>query len=58
VLSADGVIAQPNRLRSGGLECTLSAHAQRARVRLGCWGLTQSGLASSMSMMGIPSSTA
>jgi hypothetical protein len=57
VLGSDRVMPETNRLRPSALQGTLSLGAQRMRIHSGCWGLTQSGLASSISMMGIPSST-
>jgi hypothetical protein len=58
VLGADGVMSQPLGLRPRVLERALDGRAQRARVEAGNGIGTQSGLASSMSMMGMPSSTA
>jgi hypothetical protein len=61
VLSADGIMPQAPRLSPCILERPLRLGAQRVRVKAGwrmrAWWLTQSGLASSISMMGMPSST-
>jgi hypothetical protein len=58
VLGADGVMAQPRRLLASFLERPLGAGAQGVRIdaRSGR-RLAQRGFASSISMMGIPSST-
>jgi hypothetical protein len=58
VLGADGVVTQPLGLRPRVIERALDRRAQRARLEMGNGIGTQSGLASSMSMMGMPSSTA
>jgi hypothetical protein len=58
VLGADGVVTQPLGLGPRVVERALDRRAQRARVETGNGIGTQSGLASSMSMMGMPSSTA
>ncbi len=58
VLGADGVMAQSLGLRPRFVERALNRGAQRAGVETGNGIGTQRGLASSMSMMGMPSSTA
>jgi hypothetical protein len=58
VLGPDGVVTQPLGLRPRVLQRPLDRRAQRARVETGNGFGAQSGLASSMSMMGMPSSTA
>jgi hypothetical protein len=58
VLGADGVMTQPLSLGPRVVERALDRRAQRARVETGNGIWIQSGLASSMSMMGMPSSTA
>ena len=58
VLGTDGVMAQPLGLGPRIVEGALNRGAQRAGVEAGNGIGTQRGLASSMSMMGMPSSTA
>ena len=59
VLGTDGVMTQALGLRPRVLERALDRRAQCARVETEGNGIgSQSGLASSMSMMGMPSSTA
>ena len=58
VLRADRIVAQPLGLIPRLGERLLGALAQRMRLDAGCRVGGQSGLASSMSMIGMPSSTA
>jgi hypothetical protein len=58
VLRADRIVAQPSGLVPRLGEHLLGAFAQCVRLDAGCWVGAQSGLASSMSMIGMPSSTA
>ncbi len=58
VLRADRFVAQPAGLFPRLGERLLGALAQRVRLDAGCGVGAQSGLASSMSMIGMPSSTA
>jgi hypothetical protein len=61
VFGTDRVMAQSSRLDPGILERTLRMSTERVRIdpglRMRGLSLTQSGLASSISMMGMPSST-
>ena len=61
VLGTDRVVSQSDSLDAGTLERTLCVGAERVRIdpgwRMRRWWVTQSGLASSISMMGMPSST-
>jgi hypothetical protein len=59
VLGTDRVMSQPDSLDARTLERTLCVSAERVRIDPGWrmrW-LAQSGLASSINMMGMPSST-
>ncbi len=58
VLRADGIVPQLSRFIPRLGERLLGALAQRMRLDAGCGVGAQSGLASSMSMIGMPSSTA
>ena len=58
VLRADGAVAQADGFLARPRERLLGGGAQRMRLDSGCGVGAQSGLASSMSMMGMPSSTA
>ena len=58
MLGADRVVTQALGLGPRVIERALDLGAQRARIEAGNGIGTQSGLASSISMMGIPSSTA
>ena len=58
VLRADRIVTQPSGLFPRPGERLLGALAQRVRLDAGCGVGAQSGLASSMSMIGMPSSTA
>jgi hypothetical protein len=58
VLGADSIMLQPERDGASILERALRARTQRVWVDPGCGRLlAQSGFASSMSMIGMPSST-
>ena len=58
VLRADRIVPQPLRLVARLRQRLLGAFAQCVRLDAGCGFGAQSGLASSMSMIGMPSSTA
>ena len=58
VLRADRIVTQPSGFFSRPGERLLGAFAQRVRLDAGCGVGAQSGLASSISMIGMPSSTA
>jgi hypothetical protein len=58
VLRADRIVPQPSRLVPRLRERLLRPFAQCVRPDAGCGVGAQSGLASSMSMIGMPSSTA
>jgi hypothetical protein len=58
VLRADRIVAQPPGFFPRLSERLLRALAQRVRLDARCGVGAQSGLASSMSMIGMPSSTA
>jgi hypothetical protein len=58
VLHADRIVPQPSGFLARLGERLLGALAQRVRLDAGRWVGAQSGLASSMSMIGMPSSTA
>jgi hypothetical protein len=58
VLRSDRIVSQPPGLVPRLRERLLGAFAQSVRLDAGCGFGAQSGLASSMSMIGMPSSTA